>query len=561
MSHGLPPLPPRTLRFLPLGGLGEIGMNMMAVEYEGSIVIIDCGQTLPDQSMPGVDVVIPDVAVLRERRKDVVGMVITHGHEDHIGAVPYIIPKFNVPMFAPRLATELIKHKMSEVRPPVNYSLTMVTPDKPIKLGPFEVSWVRVTHSTPDTFALVLRTPIGIVVWSGDFKIDPNGLGESIFDVHAFAKLGQEGVLALFCDSTNAGSEGVSGHEIDLIEPLDLIFWEASSGAIVLSTFSSSIHRIQTVMDLAAEHGRKVHVAGRSMGNVTNICSRLGLLHAPEPVVADPAEFMKLPANKRLLVCSGCQGEPSSALSRMSLGDHRQLSVNEGDTVILSARMIPGNETPIFNMVNHFYRRGSRVLTEHDAKVHVSGHAYRQEIKQLISLIRPKHLVPIHGELRHLMAGRSIGRDMGVPEQRIHLMDRGDALDLNTEDARIVGHLPISRVMVDGRGLDNLNDIVLRDRQHLSEDGMIVIILAVDSAKGAIVTGPELATRGFIHEGEGEAILDECRKVVLTAFEEMDKPARKEANLVSDAVRKGLKRHLAKEYDRHPLILPTILEI
>lgn len=556
-----PALPPKTLRFLPIGGLGEIGMNMSVLEYEGKLLVIDAGQTLPDESMPGVDVVIPDVEPLLKRKDDIVGIVITHGHEDHIGALPHILPRLNVPVYAPRLASELIRAKMSEVKPAPKYRLTVTRAGDPIELGPFRVEYISVTHSTPDTYALGIETPIGAVVWSGDFKIDPNGLGESHFDAHAFARWGSREVLALFCDSTNAPNEGVSGHEIDLIDSFDLIMAESQDRALFVSTFSSSLHRMQTLIDLAAIHDRKVALAGRSVSRNAEIAQRLGILKVPKGMIVEPGDLGKLPRGRQLVICSGCQGEPAAALSRLSLDDHRKFSVKRGDTVIISGRIIPGNERPIYRMVNHFYRRGAKVLTERDAKVHVSGHAYRQEIKQLLGLVKPRHLVPIHGELRHLMAAQSIGRDMRIPAGNIHLVDRGDLLDISRNGVSLAGRISVGKVMVDGRDPEGLDDAVVRDRKHLAEDGMIVVFLAIDASEGKIANSPEIATRGFIQVEDNEKALEDLRRVVRKAFEGLDRESRGEAEVVRDAIRREVRRYVVKEYDRHPMILPTIIEL
>jgi len=557
----LKPAPANTLRFVPLGGLGEIGMNMSMLEYDGKILIIDCGQSLPDESLPGVDVVVADVACLRSRAKDIVGIVITHGHEDHIGGLSYLAPKLGAPtIYAPTFAAEIIRSRFKETRPQPRPEIVECNHKTKLELGPFRIEFVRVTHSMPNCFALGIHTALGTIVWSGDFKIDPNGLGDDIFDMHAFARLAEKGVLALFIDSTNAGEAGVSGHEIDLIETIDNLFYEAPK-AIFFSTFGSSLHRMQTVLDLAAEHKRKVTVQGRSMKRNFEIGEAKGFLRIPDGIVVEPRDFKDVPPSRQLVLCTGSQGEPLSALSRLSMGEHQQLRVMADDMVLLSARMIPGNERPIYRMVNHFFRHGARVITSRDANIHCSGHARRMEIKQLMALCRPKHIVPIHGEVRHLSAQRNNARDLGIPEERIHVCDRGDVLHIDKKEGRLVGHVPVSRVLVDGRGMDGVDDMVIRDRQHLAEDGMLVVIMAVDGANGSFVQPPEIVTRGFVLQDKSESILDECRQVATDAFMRLKPEAREEAEVVRGEVRKALKEHLRKRYERFPVILPMVIEL
>jgi ribonuclease J len=562
-SKTLKPVAAGTLRFVPLGGLGEIGMNMAYFEWEGKILIVDCGQTLPDSSMPGVDVVIPDASPLLERRRDIVGIVITHCHEDHIGALPYVLPRLEgVPVYAPRFARRLIESKLSELKPRPENKIITPQDNKPVELGPFKVSWIPVTHSTGDTRALAIETPLGPIIWSGDFKIDPNGVGSDYFDYQAFAKWGREGVLALFCDSTNAMVEGFAEHEVDLVGPLDHLFVEAAEGAIFFSTFSSAIYRVQTVVDLAAEHGRLIHVAGRSLGRAIDIGRDLRLLDIPDDILVDGKTFDKLPRSRRLALVSGCQGEPMAVMSRLSLGDYRKLEVAPGDTALLSARIIPGNEKAIFQMVNHLFRRGAKVYTQQDAKIHVSGHACRQEIKQFIALTRPKHMVPIHGELRHLCAMRDIAREMKLPEENIHLLDRGVSLEFTRKGAAIGGRMDVGRAMVDGRDLETLDDVVIRDRKHLAEDGVLIVIVAFEAESGEIAIGPDIAIRGFAKaSGETEQIVAECKRITVETIKELDPETRAEAAVARDAIRRALRKHLSKAYDRHPLIIPAVVDM
>lgn len=557
----LEPSPPNTLRYVPIGGLGEIGMNMSMLEYDGKIVIIDCGQNLPDESLPGIDVIVPDVAYLEERSDDIVGIVVTHGHEDHIGALGYLAPKLGAPtIHAPAFAADIIRSRFKEVRPDPRPEIVEYTHKTRLKLGPFEFEFIRVTHSMPNCFALGIHTPIGTLIWSGDFKIDPNGVGDDIFDFHAFARLAENGVLALFIDSTNAAEAGNAGHEIDLIEPIDNLFWEANR-AIFFSTFGSSLHRMQTVLDLAEEHQRKVVVMGRSMKRNFEIGEARGYLRPKAGIVVEPRAFKDLPPSKQLVLCTGSQGEPMSALSRLSMDNHQSLRVVKDDLVLISARMIPGNERSIYRMVNHFNRHGARVVTSRDANIHCSGHAKRMEIKQLMAICRPRHVIPIHGEIRHQMAQRSNARDLGIPENRIHVLERGDVFHLDKREGKVVGHLPIGRVLVDGKNLEGVDDVVIRDRKHLAEDGMLVVIISVDSATGEFVQQPEIITRGFIVVDQNEHIIDELRQVAADSFRTLVAEARQEPEVISSELRKALKDHVRRRFDRYPVILPMVIEL
>jgi ribonuclease J len=546
---------------VPIGGLGEIGMNMSILEIDGKIIIIDCGQTLPDDSLPGVDLVVPDVSFLVKRQKDILGIVITHGHEDHIGGLSYLAPKLGSPtIHAPAFASEIIRRRFKETQPSPQPQIKEYDHTSRLKLGPFEIHPIRVTHSMPNCFALGINTPLGWVVWTGDFKIDPNGSGDDIFDLHAFARLSEKGVFALFIDSTNAHEDGVAGHEIDLIEPIARHFYEAE-GTIFFSTFGSSVHRMQTVFDIAAEMKKKVLVAGRSMRRNVEIATNRGFLDVEPGIIMQPKEFQKVHPERQVVLCTGSQGEPMSALSRLSRGDHPKLEVMPGDTVLMSARMIPGNEKTIYRMVNHFHRREARVVTSQDAKIHCSGHAKRMEIKQLMALCRPKHVIPIHGELRHLRANRENALDLDIPENRIHVLDRGDVLHLTPKAGKMVDHFPISRVLVDGRRLDGVEDLVIRDRQHLAEDGMLVVILAADSANGELLQDPEIVTRGFVLVDDNDHIIEECKEAAAAAFEELEVESREEASVISNHVRKALKSHIRRKYDRYPVILPLVLDL
>ncbi|MFH0792872.1 MAG: ribonuclease J, partial [bacterium] len=554
----LPPIPSvarKTLRLIPLGGLGEFGLNMLLFEYEDDIILIDCGSMFPEAEMLGVDYVIPEINYVFDKLEKVRGILLTHGHDDHIGALPYVFRQILAPLYGTRLTLAIARAKLEEFELDKVVEFHEVTHRAPFNLGAFGIEYIRVTHSFPDASSIAIRTPVGVVVISGDYKIDYTPVDGKPFDFQRFAQLSEEGVLALLADSTNVEREGNSRSEAEVVKGLDP-FFASTQRSLIFSSFASSLHRIQTVIDLARAHKKKAFVTGRSLERNVGIASSLGYLKIPANTLMDMRDLESVPPQKRVILTSGSQGEPMSALSRMSLDDHKQIQVMAGDTVIISARIIPGNEKAIFRMINHFFRRGARVIYEDIAPVHCSGHAYRNEMRQLISLVKPKYLIPIHGELRHLIAHAELARSMGLTEDRTLVIENGDVLEFNKKGATRGGKVLAGHVLVDGKGIGDVKEVVLRDRMHLSQDGMLIAILAIDRATLQIVAGPDIVTRGFVYVEENEVFLKRCEQVVLDAFNECEKESKEEWAVVKDAVRRALKRFIRKEFERFPVILP-----
>lgn len=550
---------PDRLRIVPLGGLGEFGKNMMAFEYGGDMIIVDCGQMFPDHEMLGVDSVIPDFTYIADRVDRLRGIILTHGHEDHIGAIPYFLRDFEVPVYASRLTLEFVRSKLREMDIEDRADLHEIEGRQRFKLGKFEVELLRVTHSIPDSMAVAITLPIGTIIHTGDYKFDASAKDETS-DFFTLSRYGEEGVLALLADSTNIGREGISPPEESVLEGLRPIV-SAARGAVILSTFSSALHRVQTVLTLAEEAGRKVFLAGLSLERNFAIASKLGLLHYPEGLVLPIKDAQSLAPCQRLLIAAGSQGEPRSALSRLALESFKKYRIAQGDTVILSARMIPGNEKSIFRMINHFYRRGARVITDRDAAVHASGHAYAGEMSQLYRMLRPKYFVPIHGELKQLMDNGELAASHGIERENIFIMDNGDTLDMDPKFAEKRRGDLAGQVLVDGKMIDQLEEVVLRDRKHLAEDGMIIIILAIDRRTLKIIAGPDIVSRGFIEVDTNEALIAQCKEVVIEAFEACVSEEKEEWDVVKTQVRKALRSFLKKSTDRYPVILPVVMEV
>lgn len=551
-----------TLRVVPLGGVGEFGKNMMALEYGDDMIVVDCGQMFPEADMPGVDSVIPDFAYIDERADKLRGVVLTHGHEDHIGAIQYFLRDFDYPVYGSRLTLALVRSKLREMEIEDECELHEIKGRDRIRLGAFEIEFLGVTHSIPDTMALAITTPVGTIIHTGDYKFDTQDPDETS-DFYEFARLGESGVLAVFGDSTNVDREGTSPSERSVAAALRPLV-AAAEGSVILSTFSSGLHRLQTMLDVAKETGRKVAVLGRSLERNFEIATGFGMLHYTDDLVIHFKDLMRLPARERLLVCTGCQGEPLAALSRLALDDLRGYRIEEGDTVIFSARMIPGNEKAIFRTINHLCRRGAHVLTEKDAPgIHASGHAYREEIRQLYRMLRPKYVVPVHGEIRQQMGHRDLAASIGIPADRVFILDNGDALDFRADGSARAwrGAGLAGRVLVDGKVIDQVEDVVLRDRMHLAEDGMVTVILVIDPRLGEIAAGPDIVTRGFIEVDGNADLIEECKQVVRDTFAECPRESREEWDVVKSAIRKALRRFLKEETDRYPLILPVVMEV
>lgn len=552
---------PQTLRVIPFGGCGEIGMNCMALEYEGQLLMVDCGQMFPDEEMLGVDYVIPDLRYVIERAERLQAIVLTHAHEDHVGALPYVLPHFpGVPVYGTEFTLALLKEKLREHHLDRTTNWQQFEPRRRVTLGHFQVEPLTVTHSTIDAAALAIRTPAGVIIHSGDYKMDPTPPDGMVFDHYTFARYGEEGVLLLTADSTNVERPGSSPSERTVIPELDRLIAQAPRQVIV-ATFASSLHRIQTILNLAARHNRTVFVTGLNMERNIRIAAQLGAIEVPCRFEDDNRLIAQTAPERRLILTTGSQGEPLSALSRMALDDHRQIAVEPEDAVILSSRIIPGNERSIFRMINHFARRGAHVYHEQTHPVHVSGHGYSDDMRHLINLVNPRYVMPVHGEYRHLIAHRNLARSMGYENERILIIEDGQSVEFREGRAQPGPKIPAGRVLVDGKGIGDVGEVVLRDRQHLSQDGMVVIVLAINRHTGEIVGGPDILARGFIYEEAGNGILARAREIVVEACDECQSESRGEWDIVKTSIKRALRKFFKHETERFPVILPIVLEI
>ncbi|MBI5155603.1 ribonuclease J [Candidatus Poribacteria bacterium] len=554
-----------TVRVMPLGGLGEIGMNCTLFEYDGACIMVDCGQMMPEEEMLGIDYVIPDLTYLEGRPGALRAIVLTHAHEDHVGALPYVLPKFpGIPIYTTRLTAAILKEKLREHS--IQPQFIELRPRQPVEVAPgFVVEGINVTHSIIDAVALAIRTPAGVIVHSGDFKMDPNPPDGVAFDHYAFARYAEEeqdGILLLMSDSTNSDRRGSCPSETEVIPGLEALFRQ-SPNTLVISTFSSSLHRIQTVFNLAAKYGRTVISCGLNMERNIRIASALGALDIPCQYSDNPRAASQVPRHKRLILCTGSQGEPMSSLARMSMGNHRDIEIEEGDTVVLSARRIPGNEDAIYRMVNHLSRRGARVIHEGMALIHVSGHAYRDDMKHLINLTNPRYFTPIHGEFRHLREHSDLAREQGLEEGEIFLLENGDCLELTSDGGEIIGKVPHGRVLVDGKGVGDVDEVVLRDRKYLAEDGMLVVILGTDHETGEVLSGPEIVMRGFVlgESSEEGSMTQRFKDLVMEAYNELTPEERTEQSTLQAAIKRTLRRFIRRQSSRFPVILPVVLEL
>jgi ribonuclease J len=548
------------LRVVALGGLGEIGLNCLVLECAGEAIAIDCGVMFPDASMLGIDLVIPELEYLRQLGPRFRGFVITHGHEDHIGALPYALRDLAVSVHATPMAAGLITARLREHGLESSTTLHVYRPGQRFAIGPFAIDPIHVTHSIVDAVGLAIGTPCGLVVHTGDFKIDYTPIDGRGPNIQAFAEYGARGVLLLLSDSTNVEHVGATASERTVRPGLEAIFQRAE-GRIFFSTFSSHIHRLQQVVELSAATGRRVAVVGRSLVNTVRIATELGYLRAPPAIYADLGEVAALPPNRVTLLTSGSQGEALSALMRIAMGDHGSVAMGPGDAVILSSRIIPGNERAISNMINHMYRRGAHVFTARNAGVHVSGHASQEELALMLTLVRPRYFIPVHGEYRHLAEHIRLARGLGLPEDAAILLENGQPLEIDAAGARRGEPIAAGRVFVDGKGIGDISDIVLRDRRHLSQDGLLLAVLAVDQHSGELVAGPDFIARGVFAEGEQPRYFEEARQVVLDALGAIAPESRTDSLEVKEEVRKALRRYLSKALDRRPVVLPFVMEM
>lgn len=546
------------LKIIPLGGLEQIGMNITAFEYGDSIIVVDCGLAFPEGDMLGIDLVIPDVTYLKENISRVKGIVITHGHEDHIGALPYILKEINVPLYATKLTMGIIEKKLSETEDLLKRTKRKVIKfGQSVNMGDFRVEFIKTNHSIVDAAALAIFSPAGVVIHTGDFKVDYTPVYGDSIDLERFATLGKKGVLALMCDSTNAERPGFTPSERTLEHTFDTIFAEHSNSRIIIATFASNVDRVQQLIYAAHKCGRKVALEGRSMVSIIDIAKELNRLHIPENTLVSLDEIKNYPPEKTVLITTGSQGESMAALSRIANGTHRKISIGAGDTVIFSSHPIPGNEKAVTKIINELLFKGADVIFQ---DTHVSGHACQEEIKLIYSLVQPKYSVPVHGEYKHLMAQASLARDLGIPKENIFILRSGEVLELSEESAAVTGKVTAGAIYVDGLGVGDIGSSVIRDRQRLSEDGIVVATMVVDNYSGSLLSGPEVFTRGVVYTKESEEILDEARRVlteaVTSAFDRGVTDWGKLKNVMKDT----LNDYFWKKYKRRPMIMPIIME-
>jgi ribonuclease J len=548
------------LTAIPLGGLGEFGMNMMVLRLGDDIIVIDAGMMFPESELLGVDLVIPDITYLKQNRSHVRAIVLTHGHEDHIGALPYILKDLNVPVYGTRFTLALVKKRLDEAGLLDSTTLREVIPGRLVEIGPYEIEFISVTHSTVDCVALAIRTPLGVVIHTGDFKIDQTPVGGAQFDLHSFAKYGTEGVLALFSDSTNVERPGFTPSERAIVPRIEELCRSAPR-RVILSCFASSIHRIQQVIDIAGRVNRKVAFVGRSMVDNVEIAHSLELLHIPDGMVVRPQDIRGFDPKRIVILASGSQAEPMSSLSRIAVDNHRFVSVDENDSVILSARIIPGNEKAIFRMLDHMFRRRALVYYDNSAgTIHVSGHASQEEQKLLLQLVKPKYFIPVHGEYRHLFRHAALAHQLGAVSQEILLLENGKSIEFTEDGVRRVDPVPAGRVLVDSGSLEEIEEVVIRDRKHLSEDGVVVPIIAIDKHTGKVESHPEIVTRGLMSDNGNELIAG-ARLVIMKTVEESNAEEKSDWGVIKEKIRVDLKRYINKQTSKRPLILPVILEV
>ena len=553
----------KTLTAIPLGGLGEFGMNMMVLRYGDDLIVIDAGMMFPESELLGVDLVIPDISYLKQNRANVRAIVLTHGHEDHIGALPYILRDLNVPVYGTRFTLALVKKRLDEAGLLDSTTLREVIAGRVVEIGPYEIEFISVTHSTVDCVALAIRTPLGVIMHTGDFKIDQTPVDGAPFDLHAFAKYGNEGVLALFSDSTNVERPGFTPSERAIVPRIEELCRSAPC-RVILSCFASSIHRIQQVVDIGTRVNRKVAFVGRSMIDNVEIAHSLELLRIPDGMVVRPQDIRSFDPKRMLILASGSQAEPMSSLSRIAVDNHRHVSVEENDTVILSARIIPGNEKAIYRMIDHIYRRDALVVYEDGSHppVHVSGHASQEELKLIINLVKPRYFIPIHGEYRQLRRHGELAASMHGAVGKVIMLESGDVLEFDELGARKTGEVAVGRVCIDsGSRTDVVEDLVIRDRRLLSEDGIVLPIIAINKLSGKVESVPEIVTRGFAPAGPENGFMDEARQIVVHTLEQSSKEEKGDWGVMKEKIRQELKRYIHKNTSRRPLIMPVILEI
>lgn len=549
------------LHIIPLGGLDEIGKNVTVYEYNGEMILVDCGMSFPDEDTPGVDIIIPDFTYLLNNKDKIKGLFVTHGHEDHIGAIPYLLKNFNVPIYATRLTIGLIEGKLREHRLISSAKLNVVNAGQTVKLGNFSVEFIHVNHSIPDAVGFAITTPAGVVVHTGDYKIDTTPIDDQVIDLGRFAELGKQGVLALLSDSTNAERPGYTPSERVVGESFSKLFSQAGKHRIIVATFSSNIHRIQQIIDEAHRCGRKVAVSGRSMTNVVNVASELGYLKVPENTLISIDMIDRFMPEQIVVVTTGSQGEPLSALHRMAYGDHRQVGIVPGDMIIISATPIPGNEKTVSKVINELMKQKARVVYEKMYDVHVSGHACQEELKLMINLVQPKYFIPVHGEQKHLHKNAGLAKIMGIPEENILITGIGNCIELTQNSMKVTETVPAGRVLVDGLGVGDVGSVVLRDRIHLSEDGIIIVVMSIDRVSKEVVAGPSVISRGFVYVRESEKLMDAATERACQAIENCFVSGVRDWNTIKGSVRDSVSKYLYEKTRRSPMVLPIIMEV
>jgi ribonuclease J len=551
------------LQIIPLGGLGEFGMNCMAVRFGDDIIVIDAGLMFPESELLGVDIVVPDISYLIENRQRVRGIVLTHGHEDHIGALPWFLSELKVPVWGTEFTLAYVEDKLDEHGLLDDADLREMRPNERFKAGVFTVHPIRVTHSLVDCVALAIHTPLGVLIHTGDFKVDPTPTDNNLFDLHSFAEYGKSGVLALFQDSTNVERKGYTPSERAVRRKFDEVFAHTKR-RLFISCFSSSIHRIKLAVELAHAHGRKVAFIGRSMNNSSEIAEDLGYIEIPDGLVINPGDMKNLPPEKVCVLISGTQGEPMSALSRAAVDNHKHAKIEKGDTVVLSSRIIPGNEKTIYRMIDHLFRREAHVIYEDGTSppIHVSGHASQDELKLIINLVKPRYFIPVHGEYRQLKLHAEMAAAMNNSVGKVMLIESGDVLEFDELGARKAGRVNVGRVCIDsGNRTDVVEDLIIKDRRHLSEDGIVLPIIAIHKLTGRVETSPEIVTRGFNPGDGGGDVLEGARQIVIDTLDHSSDEEKADYGVIKEKIRTDLKRYISKQTQRRPLIMPVILEI
>lgn len=546
------------LKVIPLGGLEQIGMNITAFEYEDSIVVVDCGLSFPDDDMLGIDLVIPDVTYLKENMDRVKGFVITHGHEDHIGALPYVLRELNIPIYATRLTMGLIENKLREHNLLGHTKRKVIKFGQSVNLGQFRIEFIKTNHSIVDAAALAIHSPAGTVIHTGDFKVDYTPVYGEAIDLQRFAELGKKGVLALMCDSTNAERKGFTQSERTVGRTFDTIFHEHQGSRLIIATFASNVDRVQQIINTAHKYGRKVVVEGRSMVNIIETAMNLGCINIPDNTLVDIDRLKDYPDDRTVIITTGSQGENMAALSRMASSVHRKVSIGPNDTIIFSSNPIPGNEKAVTRVINELEQKGAEVIFQ---DVHVSGHACQEEIKLMYTLVQPKYAIPVHGEYKHLKAQAGIAEELGIPKENIFILHSGNVLELTEEKADIVGSVPCGAILVDGLGVGDVGNVVLRDRQHLAEDGIMIVVVALDGITGQIASGPDLVSRGFVYVKESDALMDEARDLMDRVMESCVSRGCTDWGRIKTVIKDNLGDFIWKKTKRRPMILPIIMEV